>query len=281
VWLPCPNYSTRGNGTVALVVVHTTEGASSYQNLSAFFNGTAGTPGAVSSHVGIDDTPDTIGEYVQRGYKAWTQGNANPVAVAAELCGFAAWTATDWAGHPAMLSNCAEWIAEECAAFGIPIQKLTPAQAQGGWLGVCGHGDLGAWGGGHSDPGSSFPWDQVLTMASGGTVPDVDPDTDADLIGEENMILTDPKSGGYWVCDPTSQPPGAVFSYQGAPYLGATNNPQMNAQSWPVVGIDVRPDTKGGGYRIVLDAGQAGIDDNGDRHRAYDFPADGSGKVRT
>ena len=54
-----------------------------------------------------------------------------------------------------MLANCAAWIAEECAAFGIPVRKLSAAQAQGGQAGVCGHVDLGAAGGGHWDPGPS------------------------------------------------------------------------------------------------------------------------------
>jgi hypothetical protein len=273
--LPCPNYSSRGGATVRLIVVHTTEGASSYANLSAFFNGTAGTPGAVSSHVGIDDTPGTVGEYVQRGYKAWTQGNANPVAVGAELCAFAAWTADDWAAHPTMLANTAAWIAEEAAALGIPIVKLTPAQAQGNGVGVCGHGDLGGWGGGHTDPGPSFPWDQVLQMATGGQPAGPPPDT----MGVDMPALYDPTSGGVWVCDPTSSPPGAVYSYDGAKYLGGTNNAQMNGAGWPVAGFAADVDATGADcYQIVLDAGDAG-DADGDRYRRYHFPRNGSGQV--
>jgi peptidoglycan hydrolase-like protein with peptidoglycan-binding domain len=67
-----------------------------------------------------------------------------------------------------MLANCAQWIKEESAAFGIPIVKLSASQAQGGSAGVCGHVDLGSWGGGHVDPGQNFPWSYVLSLATGG-----------------------------------------------------------------------------------------------------------------
>ena len=163
VGIPSPNYSSRGGSKVRLIVLHTAEGATTYQSLGSYFqNPSAG----VSSHVGIDDTANTVGEYVGRSNKAWTACNANPVAVQAELCAFAAWT-SEWNSHQQMLSNCAAWIAEESAAFGIPIVKLTAAQAQGGSAGVCQHRDLGSWGCNHSDCGNGFPIDQVISMATG------------------------------------------------------------------------------------------------------------------
>jgi hypothetical protein len=163
--MPSPNYSSRGGATVRLIVVHTAEGARTIQELGNFF---ASSSSGVSSHVGIDDTAGMIGEYVKRPNKAWTQGNANPVAVSAELCAFAAWSDSEWQKHSTMLANCAQWIAEEANYFSIPLRKLTPAQAQGSSAGVCQHSDLGAWGGGHWDCGTSFPMDQVLKMAQGG-----------------------------------------------------------------------------------------------------------------
>ena len=89
VWMPSPNYSSRGGAGVRLIVLHTAEGSKTYQSLGNYF---ASSSSGVSSHVGIDDTPNTVGEYVRRDQKAWTQGNANPVAVSASLCAFAAWT---------------------------------------------------------------------------------------------------------------------------------------------------------------------------------------------
>ena len=91
----------------------------------------------------------------------------------AELCAFAAWDSAEWDRHPDMLANCAAWIAEESARFGIPIAWLTDAQAQNpDTPGVCQHIDLGSMGGGHVDCGPSFPMSRVLDMAeAGGTAP--------------------------------------------------------------------------------------------------------------
>jgi N-acetylmuramoyl-L-alanine amidase len=165
VAIPSPFYSSRGGATVTTIVIHTAEGATTIESLGSWFqNPTAN----VSSHTGADDTPNTVGEYVPRTGKAWTQGDANPWCVSLELCAFAAWDNAEWQRHPDMLANCAAWIAEEAAHFDIPIVGLTPAQAQDpGARGVCQHVDLGSMGGGHTDCGSAFPIDQVLAMAAG------------------------------------------------------------------------------------------------------------------
>jgi len=169
VWIPSPNYSSRGGATVTTIVCHTAEGAANIRDLGAWF---ANPSSQVSSHVGIDDTPNTVGEYVNFDRKAWTAANANPWSVQAELCAFAAWTADDWAAHPTMLDNTAAWIAEEAARFGIPLRLLSASEAQNpNVAGVCQHNDLGAMGGGHWDCGPAFPIDHVLQLAQGGGRP--------------------------------------------------------------------------------------------------------------
>jgi N-acetylmuramoyl-L-alanine amidase len=160
--IPSPNYSSRGGASVRLIVIHTAEGATTIESLGNFF---ASSSAGVSSHTGADDKKGVIGEYVKRGNKAWTASNANPVAVQIELCAFASWSRDTWMQHPNMLENCTRWIAEEAAAFGIPITKLSASQAQGSGRGVCQHNDLGSWGGGHWDCGSGFPIDHVLDLA--------------------------------------------------------------------------------------------------------------------
>ncbi|HEY1437350.1 MAG TPA: N-acetylmuramoyl-L-alanine amidase [Casimicrobiaceae bacterium] len=165
VWIPSPNYSSRGGAAVRLVVLHTAEGALTYQSLGNFF---ASSSAGVSSQVGIDDTPNTVGEYVSRSNKSWTQGNFNPASTSAELCAFSAWDRAEWDRHPTMLDNTAKWVAEECAHFGIPITRLNPSQAQGSGRGVCMHVDLGSAGGGHWDCGDHFPLDRVLDAARSG-----------------------------------------------------------------------------------------------------------------
>jgi hypothetical protein len=173
VWIPSPNYSSRGSN-VRLVVVHTTQGGGSdtFRSLGNYF---ANPNAQVSSHTGIDDTPGEIGEYVRRENKAWTAANANPYSVQAECCAMAEWSPAEWAKHPTMLSNCAQWIAEECGRYGIPVRKLSESEAAAGQAGVCGHADLGFAGNDHWDPGPSFPWADVIRMAQGGTPPQPEP----------------------------------------------------------------------------------------------------------
>jgi len=165
VWIPSPNYSSRGGAGVRLIVLHTAEGARTIESLGNFF---ASSSAQVSSHTGADDKANTVGEYVKRGNKAWTSANANPVAVQIEACGFASWSTSEWQNnHKNMLNNIAAWIAEEAKAYGLPITKLNSSQAQGSGRGVCQHRDLGSWGGGHSDCGNGFPMDDVIRKAGG------------------------------------------------------------------------------------------------------------------
>ena len=122
--MPSPNQSSRVGNKVRLIVLHTSEGAQSFTSLGNYFSNS---DSQVSSHVGIDDTPNTIGEYVKPDSKAWTSANANPVAVQAEFCtpnGAAkGWTDATWNSHPNMLQNAAQWIIEESTRFNIPIVR--------------------------------------------------------------------------------------------------------------------------------------------------------------
>jgi hypothetical protein len=193
VWIPSPNYSSRGGSGVRLIVVHTAEGARTIESLGSFFQGNV----SASSHTGADDKVNTVGEYVKRGNKAWTQSEFNPVAVAIELCGFASWSTAEWKNnHDNMLRNCAAWIAEEAAHYGLPINRLSSSEAQGSGRGVCGHNELGSRGGGHWDPGPDFPWDYVIDLARGGSGP-------APSEEDENLIASAVSDGGshhvFWV----------------------------------------------------------------------------------
>jgi hypothetical protein len=179
VWIPSPNYSSRGGSSVRLIVLHTAEGARTIESLGNFFKGNV----QASSHVGADDKVNTIGEYVKRPNKAWTCAEFNPVAIQIELCGFASWSTNEWRNnHANMLDNCAKWIAEEAAYFGLPITKLNSSQAQGSGRGVCQHVDLGSRGGGHHDCGSGFPMDYVLDLARGGATPKPEQEEGTELV---------------------------------------------------------------------------------------------------
>ena len=222
-WIGSPNYSSRGGSSVRLVVVHTAQGADTWRELGNFF---ANPSSGVSSHAGIDDEAGVIGEYVRPEHKAWTQGNANPVAVSVELCAWAEWSRAEWDRHPAMLLNLAEWIAEECSRFGLPIRRLTAAEAQGGGRGVCQHVDLGAMGGGHWDCGPGFPLDDVLAVASG------KPPAHAAAERKGSEMIAATESGqGYWI----AKPDGAVYAFGDAQFEGGANDPDAAGPGGSVV----------------------------------------------
>ena len=197
--MPSPNYSSRGGATVTTIILHTAEGARTIQSLGSFF---ANPASQVSSHVGIDDTPNTVGEYVPRSGKAWTAASANPWSIQAELCAFAAWDSAEWDRHQTMLANCAAWIAEEAAYFGIPLTRLSPSQAQNAATkGVCQHIDLQSMGGGHVDCGPAFPMDRVLAMASGQSpAPSPPPPPEeSDMIPAPLSFIMNGNQQAFWV----------------------------------------------------------------------------------
>jgi GH25 family lysozyme M1 (1,4-beta-N-acetylmuramidase) len=217
VWIPSPNYSSRSESGVRLIVLHTAEGARTIESLGSFFQGNV----SASSHTGADDKVNTVGEYVKRPNKSWTQSDFNAAAVSIELCGFASWSTDEWMNnHHNMLDNCAKWIAEEAAYFDIPITKLSASQAQGSGRGVCQHVDLGSAGGGHHDCGSGFPMDYVLTLAHGGAASTTEEE-------EFDMIASAVAADGtlhVWNVGPqresvylTFQKPGSTSWHGGAP----------------------------------------------------------------
>jgi len=240
VGMPSPNQSSRGGSKVRLIVLHTSEGATTYQSLGNFF---ANPASGVSSHVGIDNSSNgVIGEYVGRSNKAWTSCNANPVAVQAEMCtpsGAAmGWSAAQWQAQGVMLSNTAAWIAEESAAFGIPIVRLSPSQAQGGSAGVCQHSDLGGWGCGHSDCGPNFPMDQVLSMASG-KPPTPTPPTPTPTPPPSGKAPPFPYPSDHYLGQPSSDPKCHSGYYGGVDNTNVrTWQQQMKTRGWNIGSID-------------------------------------------
>jgi N-acetyl-anhydromuramyl-L-alanine amidase AmpD len=169
VWIPSPNYSSARSRT-QLLVVHTSEGATTFRNLGNFL---AQASSQVSYQVGFDDTSSTqIGEYVTRDGKCWAAMNANDWGQHGCCCtpsgASSGWSRDTWLAHPNMLAACGAWLAEEAARYGIPLTKISAGDINAGRKGVCGHGDVSAAGAGgsHTDPGGQFPWDVVLSGSS-------------------------------------------------------------------------------------------------------------------
>lgn len=202
-----PNFESRSGATVRLIVVHTAEGALTTAELGNFF---ANPASQVSSHVGIDD--HGIEQYVDYTNASWTMLSANPISEHAELCGFASWTRDQWLGqHMPMLTLAAQWIRQRCAARGIPVVKLSPADVAAGKAGVCGHVDWtnGMHDGTHQDPGppTSFPWDVVISLAQGAPAPSaVPPESEEDVV--------------YIKCQPDPKGPVLTAIWSGPIFVG-------------------------------------------------------------
>ncbi|MGW4484346.1 N-acetylmuramoyl-L-alanine amidase [Amycolatopsis sp. NPDC004368] len=157
--------SSRGGARVLWVTVHTAEGIRKASDLQAFFNRSTDS----SAHAVADDNT-LLDNLVPYDRAAWTLRNGNPKSDNLELCGFASWSRDEWlTEHQGMLRNAANWIRSRCTARGIPITKLSAADVHAGKAGVIGHVDYtnGTGDGTHWDPGPGFPWDVVISMASG------------------------------------------------------------------------------------------------------------------
>jgi N-acetyl-anhydromuramyl-L-alanine amidase AmpD len=171
LWRPSPHYSTSRSG-VRLIVLHTTEGAQDIESLANWFKNPSS---KVSSHVGADNKRQgTIAEYVKRNHSAWAQGNYNGVSICIEMCTPAGaangWSRDYWLSKQGwLLDTTAAWVAEEARAYGIPIVRLNPSQAQGSGRGLCGHVDIQPRD--RTDPGKGFPWDYIIAKATGGKPP--------------------------------------------------------------------------------------------------------------
>lgn len=98
-------------------------------------------------------------------------GDVNATGYHIEHCGYAAQTAEEWAdvfslGELQLSAAAAACIA---AHYDVPVVRLTPEQLAAGERGFCGHRDVTAAYhvvGGHSDPGTAFPWDAYLATVA-------------------------------------------------------------------------------------------------------------------
>lgn len=151
----------------AYAVVHTSEGNNTAVSLTDYCN-----RNKVSYNL-IVDAVDTV-ECVPVTEGPWAAMEANDIAF--HLCfagSFASWTRADWLSRDDMLKRGAKAIAAACKQFDIPAVKVL---SSGGWpvtpKGIAGHVDFGARGGGHTDPGVSFPWTEFVGMVQGYLTPD-------------------------------------------------------------------------------------------------------------
>jgi N-acetylmuramoyl-L-alanine amidase/Phage tail lysozyme len=136
-WFPTPNYSDRSS-RVDLVVVHDTEG--SYSGAVSWFQKPES---QVSAHYVIREDGGEATQMVALDKKAWACVAFNSRSVNIEMAGFA----SKGFGDP-------EWLAlADVVAFLLHFLQIPCRWAAGGvGPGFCSHYDLGAAGGGHTDP---------------------------------------------------------------------------------------------------------------------------------
>ncbi len=104
----------------------------------------------------------------------WSATNANNRADHILLAGsYSAWSrgkwlerdASDGVDEDAMLTRAAALAAWRCTVRGLPIEYVGGGAQPPNRPGICGHRDFGQWGGGHTDPGPNFPWDEFIRRA--------------------------------------------------------------------------------------------------------------------
>lgn len=196
--IPSPNYQSRGNARVRLVVLHTAEGARDVVSLGNYLSNPAV---EASYHVAFDDS--CMEQYVNYNVAAWAVLSANDISDNGCCCGFAAWSRDEWLNnHKNMLELAAQWVASRCIARKLPIRHLSLAEVAACKNdpshpgGIIGHWDWtrGAQDGTHTDPGAQFPWDWVINRAQ-------------QIAGQPVQTRSRRRDMGY-IIDPTLVPSG-------------------------------------------------------------------------
>lgn len=161
-----PNQSERFPVALELITLHDTEGSNvpgSIADLVGLGEWFA-RPIQASAHVATDSDGNSA-RYVSDRRKAWHCAAYNSASLGIEQIGFASQPRSTWFANWRQLRETARWIAYWSHRYGIPIRR---ARVSGGAVtrsGVIRHMDLGALGGGHSDPGANYPFRRVLLLA--------------------------------------------------------------------------------------------------------------------
>lgn len=164
VRVPSPNRSARTTG-ISLVVIHDSESFEKLRSLSdlkAIGELFSNPNFDASAHV-CTDADGHSARYVPDREKAWHVVSYNSAALGIEQIGFASqkqWT-------DAEVNETARWVARWSLKYGIPIRRAWVARGRVIRSGVITHKQLGSAGGGHSDPGPSYPMRRMKAKARG------------------------------------------------------------------------------------------------------------------
>lgn len=145
-WAPSPNQSTRRE-RISGVVMHETEG-----NFEGAVSWLRQPRAQASAHLVLAEDGTRAAQLVPWTAKAWHAVGANSHTLGLELAGF-----TAKRNLPEQIARAARIVGYWCHRFDIPAKK---GDAHG-YNGIVRHRDLGAYGGGHGDPGG-FDWDEFI-----------------------------------------------------------------------------------------------------------------------
>lgn len=160
------NYTKTNGRDIRVIVLHTMESPehpATAEAVAAWFAGR--TAPRASTHYNIDS--NSIVRSVYDRDVAWCAPGKNHDGLHIEHAGRASQNWRGWNDpfSTKMLLLSAEFIAQKCKRYGIPIRRLTVAQVRAGTKGICGHIDVTrAWPnlGSHTDPGKDFPWTRYM-----------------------------------------------------------------------------------------------------------------------
>lgn len=136
-WLESPNFSTR-IAPVDLIVLHDTQGG--YSGAISWF---ANPASKVSAHFVLREDGTEAIQMVNLDKKAWHAVQFNSRSIGIEMAGFAekGFAEGEWIAAARVVA----WLLKE---YKLPVQWAK----KGVGPGFCSHHDLGAAGGGHTDP---------------------------------------------------------------------------------------------------------------------------------
>lgn len=147
IYLPSPNQSYRLGARVDGIVIHETEGG--FTGACSWLRNPRSDASAAAV---LREDGLLLAQLVPWGRKAWHAANANRYTLGLELAGF-----TANPNKPEQLARAERIVAWWCKTFSIPAHQ---GDARG-HRGIVRHRDLGAYGGGHHDPGG-FDWHAFL-----------------------------------------------------------------------------------------------------------------------
>jgi N-acetyl-anhydromuramyl-L-alanine amidase AmpD len=165
------NYTPANRSSLRLIVIHTMESPEKPGTARAVAKWFASpTAPQASAHACVDNAELVL--CVKETDVAWAAPHANRDGYHIEHAGFARQTLADWSDDYSAqtLRISSAHAADIATQWGIPARRLTIAEvADGKTKGFCGHADVTAafkTFGGHTDPGTAFPWDLYIARVA-------------------------------------------------------------------------------------------------------------------